>query len=150
MKECDKKKEEAVFRMKKLGLPDEVITRFEENNVISRSCPSGGYVPIDGEQQSLIKELEEWHDILVYFVIRSETGIGEIDSYLYVFDDEEQWASERTELENGIADAYFHVHKNLRYSAFCTVGFELTSTGIRCTGRTDIEPLAQRRYGFFN
>ena len=150
MKERDKKKEEAVFCMRKIGLPDEVITQFEKNGVISRSCPSGGYVPIDGEQQSLINELEEWHDILVYFVIRSETGIGKIDSYLYVYDDEARWAAERTELENGIADAYFHVHKNTRYSAFCTVGFDMTSTGIRCKGRADIPPsLSQQRYGVF-
>ena len=146
----NKCKEEAVFRMKKIGLPDEVITQFEENGVISRSCPGGGYAPTDGEQQSFIKELEEVGHILIYFVIRSETGIGEIDSYLYVFDDEERWASERTELENGIADAYFHVHKAPRYSVFCTVGFEVTAERIRCTGRTDVLPsFARQRYGVF-
>lgn len=134
----NKQKQEAIFRMKMLGIPDEVILKFGVNGIISRDCPSDGCVPIDEKASELIRKLEEEHGLSVYFVVRSETGIGEIDSYLYVGDCEEKWAFERKGLEIGRAAAYFCVYRIPQYSAFCTVGFKLTREGIRCTGRADL------------
>lgn len=129
-------KREALLRMRKLGLSDEAVTRFERDGAVSRGCP-GGCAPLDSEASAFIGKLEE-HGLTVYYVLRSETGIGEIDSYLYVGGDAERWAFERSELDNGRAAAYFCVKRIPRYSAFCTVGLLRSADGIRCTGRADI------------
>lgn len=130
----DKQKQEALLRMRKLGLPDDVITQFEEHGVISQST----YLPLKEEALSFIKELNDKHNVLIYFVIHAVTGIGEIDSCLFVDANEERWASERAELENNRAAAYFGVRRIPQYSAFCTIGFETVSGSIRCTGRADL------------
>ena len=137
MKERDKIKAEALLRMKKLGLPDEIISRFENSGIVYQGS-SGGYYPVKSEQCRSVREFERRHGVSVYFIIRSVTGIGEIDSYLYVGENEERWAFERAEIEKGRAAAYFCVYKIPKYSAFCTVGFELTPMGIRCAGRADL------------
>ena len=127
----EKKKQEAVFRMKKLGLSDDIIKRFEEDGVVSQSSGK----PVSGKMLRFIKELEDKHGVLIYYVLTAATGIGEIDSYLLISENEEAWTFERSELENNRASAYFRVDKIPEYSEFCAVGFEITAAGIRCTGR---------------
>ncbi len=136
----EKLKAEAILRMKKIGISGEAAALFEKENIIGKSLPkSTDFSALDKEQTELAKTLEEKHGILIYFVITAYTSIGEIDSYLYVDGNEEQWEKERAELAENKTSAYICVCKIPDYSAFGTAGFEIIpGAEIRYTGRKDL------------
>lgn len=108
----EKKKEEAIARLKLMGIYPTVITEFEEGKLNRSEPPIGGLYWIEGEELEKIKSFEEEYNALVYLVIRSYTEIGTMDSYLYVSDYEEEWDIDRGELEEGFPVVYVN---NLDY-----------------------------------
>ncbi len=80
----EKKKAEAIARMKKIGIFPGAIRQFAEEGIISESIPpAGACFLIEGEQLKHIREFEKKHDALVYFVIHGYTKTDEMESYLY-------------------------------------------------------------------
>jgi len=82
------KKEEAIKRMKKMGVFDETIRQFEEDNLVSMSEPAqmfgikiGALYWLDDEQKRIVKTFEEEHNALVYLVVRSYTNMGIMDNF---------------------------------------------------------------------
>lgn len=135
----EKKKAEAVERMKLIGIFPETITQFEKEGYISQSLPPvGACFWIEGEQLQRIKEFEEKYNAVVYFVIHARYVFSgdemEMESYLYVSDYEEEWQTDREDLAEGQTLAYV---QNLSWpdgSEFGTIGFELTpAAGLKRT-----------------
>lgn len=102
----ESKKEEAIKRMKALGIFNQTIRQFEKENLVSYSEPTGANYWIDDEQQKLVKAFEEEYNALVYFVIRSYTSFGKMDSFLYVSDYEEEWSMDNEDIKDGYAMSY--------------------------------------------
>lgn len=124
------KKREAIERMKKVGIFDGTIKDFKDDDLVSQSLPSlGACYWIEGEQLDRVRRFEEQHNALVYFVIHSYTEIGEMDSYLFVSDHEEEWEQDREDMEYGQLLAYVYNYDDPDLSEFGHIGFELTVAG---------------------
>ena len=116
--------------MKKIGIFDGTIKDFQDNDLVSQSLPPlGACYWIEGEQLNRVREFEEQYNALVYFVIHSYTEIGEMDSYLFVSDHEEEWEQDREDLEYGQMLAYVYNYDDPDLSEFGHIGFELTVAG---------------------
>ena len=122
------KKLEAVKRMRIMGIFPEAVKQFSEENLISISYPPfGALFWADGEDLDEIKNFERKNNVLVYFVIRSYTSIGRMDSYLFVSDyKNEEWAMDRKDLKNNQAFAYVRNRDDEICSEFGLIGFERT------------------------
>ena len=89
----EEKRVEAIARMKKMGIDPWAIECFEYYSLVSiHENMIGMFLTYYAEKEDLhrIKQFEEKHNALVYFVIRSNTNFGKIDSFLYVSDDPEE------------------------------------------------------------
>lgn len=137
----DRQKAEAVLRMKKIGISDDVIKKLEEKNSKSQSLPPyGDCFPIEcGKRAGFMSELE-WNDkIYIYFTIHSKTSVGDIDVYLYVGSSEELWEKERADTGCSRTTAYIHFCNAPEKSAYGIAEFELTPAGgLLYRGRADI------------
>lgn len=104
----EKKKAEAIRRMKKLGICKQTIEQFEEDGKVSVSEPPlGGLYWVDKEDDlPFIKDFETKTDGLVYLVVRSFTNLGIMDSILFVSDEEDEWKEDNEAMEDGIIFAY--------------------------------------------
>lgn len=102
----EKKKTEAIARMKQLNLYPGIIKEFEEENILNLSENGGFLYWLTDEQKSSVEEFENKYNALVYHVIRDYTEFGELLTFLYVSDYEEEWQTDRKELADGYAFAY--------------------------------------------
>lgn len=104
----EKKKEEAIKRMKVLGLFKPCIKAFEKYDELQLTEPTGGLYEFgdNTELNAKIKEFEEEYNALVYHVIHTYTQFGELYNFLYVSDYPEEYEYEMEELEDGYAIAY--------------------------------------------
>lgn len=104
----ENKKEEAIKRMKVLGLFQPCINAFEKHDELQLSEHYGGLYEFndDKELKAKVKEFEEEYDALVYHVIHTYTQFGELYNFLYVSDYEEEWEFDRADVRAGYAVAY--------------------------------------------
>ena len=104
----EKKKEEAIKRMKVLGLFKPCIKSFEKYDELQLTEPTGGLYEFsdNAELNAKIKEFEEEYNALVYHVIHTYTQFGELYNFLYVSDYEEEWEYDNEDVKAGYAVAY--------------------------------------------
>ena len=104
----EKKKEEAIKRMKVLGLFKPCIKAFESRDGLQLTEPTGGLYEFSDNKELIakVKEFEEEYDALVYHVIHTYTQFGELYNFLYVSDYEEEWEFDRADVKAGYAVAY--------------------------------------------
>ena len=113
----ENKKQEAIERMKTLGIFSQTIRQFKDGTV-SYSEPTGANYWLDEAQEKIVKEFEEEHNALVYFVIRSYTEFGKLDALLYVSDYEEEWEMDMEDIKDGYALAYVYNYDVPYFSEF--------------------------------
>ena len=114
----ERKKQEALERMKMLNLYPNIIKEFQQDNTVNMS-ELGFLYWLTDEQKEYVSEFETEHDALVYHVIHNYTEFGELLTYFYVSDHEEEWEYDRADLKDGYACAYV---KNLDEDAFSEFG----------------------------
>lgn len=104
----EKKKEEAIKRMKVLGLFKPCVKAFEKYDELQLTEPTGGLYEFNdnAELNAKIKEFEEEYNALVYHVIHTYTQFGELYNFLYVSDYEEEWEYDNEDVKAGYAVAY--------------------------------------------
>ena len=102
------KKAEAINRMKALDLYAPCIKAFENRNEVQLSEMTGGLYEFssDAELTAKVKEFEEEYNALVYHVIHTNTSFGELYSFLYVSDHQDEWEMDNEDIEAGYALAY--------------------------------------------
>ena len=122
----ERKKEEAIKRMKVLGILPETIKEFEKDNLVSLSeSPLGGYYWAEKDTQDYIKDIEKRLDMLVYTGIRSYTQFGVLEAFLYVSDYESEWEEERELLKQNETTAYVRNCDDDICSDIGSIGFKL-------------------------
>ena len=114
----ERKKQEALDRMKMLNLYPNIIKEFQQDNTVNMS-ELGFLYWLTDEQKEYVSEFETEHDALVYHVIHNYTEFGELLTFFYVSDQEEEWEYDRADLKDGYACAYV---KNLDEDAFSEFG----------------------------
>ena len=101
-----KQRTEALKRMELLKLHENVIDDFKEIALLNQSELGGILYWVEGEMEKKIREWEEKTGNLVYHVIHDYTEFGELLSLLYVSTYEDEWESDREDIQNGYARAY--------------------------------------------
>ena len=131
----EKKKAEAIIRMKELGIFEQTIEQFDKMDKISLSEPPfGAFFWIEGEDLERVREIEQKNNILVFVAIRSYTTVGKMDSFLFVSDYPEEWEADRELLKNGEALAYVYNYDMPDCSEVGHIGIERTvAAGLRRT-----------------
>lgn len=103
------KKKEAIKRMKALKIYSETIRQFKTDDLVSYSeSPMGANYWLNDEQKEIVRKFEEEYNALIYFGMRSYTEFGQLDSFLYVSDHEEEWEMDNDDLKDGYAIAYVY------------------------------------------
>ncbi len=129
-KSIETKKEEAVSRMKRLGISPEIVRQFEQDGYINISePPAGAFYWAEGEDLQHVRNFEADYNALVYVVIRSYTEIGKIDSYLYVSDYPEEWEYERGLLDKNTSSVYVYNHNAPECSELGEIGIRRSGEG---------------------
>ncbi len=131
----ERKKAEAIARMKILGIIPEAVQQFENEGFVNRSEPPfGALYWVEGDDLKFLHEFEKEHNALVYAVVRAYYTIGKMDAFLYVSDYEEEWKQDRADLREGQAMAYVRNLDDELCSEFGSVGIERTpAAGLRRT-----------------
>ncbi|MBQ3433731.1 MAG: hypothetical protein IJG24_01645 [Selenomonadaceae bacterium] len=124
----DKKKAEAVWRMKSLGIFPDTIRQFERQDLISiNEPPLGAFFWANGDDLKRIKDFEAEHNALVYMVVRAYyKELGKLDAYLFVGDHLKEWSYDRRGLADNEAFAYVYNHDCEWCSEFGTIGIMRT------------------------
>lgn len=101
-------KEEAVNRMKMLGLNDRCIQAFKaKNQSVWLNCgPFGGLYEADDKLKNMIKDVENEHNIMVYSAIENQIYDMKVYSMLCVTPYTEEWEMEREDLKDGYVFCY--------------------------------------------
>lgn len=97
----EQKKAECIARMKMLQLHPGVIRQFDgEGQICISNPPFGVMTRSTGEDLERIRQFEQEHNAMVYFVVRTDYSIGTLDSYLFVNDEEGDWVSDRRDIKS--------------------------------------------------
>lgn len=103
----EKKKQEAIKRLKALDIIDNAIEQFEKEDVIMISePPMGGLYWLNDEEKEMVRKFEEENDALVYMIVRAFTLFGKMDSMLFVSDYEEEWEFDNEDIIDGYVLTY--------------------------------------------
>lgn len=102
------KKKEAIKRMEAFRLFKPCIKVFKKYDEVQLSEHTGGLYEFSDnvELNEKIKEFESEHNALVYHVIHTYTEFGELYSFLYVGDEEEEWVLDHADIHAGYAMVY--------------------------------------------
>lgn len=126
----EQKKIEALERMRTLKLYPNIIKEFEKENIVNMSENGGFLYWLTDEQKEIVSAFEAEHDALVYHVIHDFTGFGELLTFFYVSDYEEEWEYDREDLKNGYACAYVKNLTDDMCSEFGSVCFKQQFGGL--------------------
>lgn len=141
----ERKIEEAVRRMKTLGIIDDAISQFQKDGTVMVSEPPfGALYTIDEEQKKLVEEFEKEHNAVVYMVVKCYSTIGKMDSFLYVSDYEDEWEMEavwfvvedeetetnNSDMSDGYIMSYTHNYDAPECSEFGEIGVRQSFGGL--------------------
>lgn len=127
----EKQKQEAIKRMRKLGIMEQPIKEFEEEGKLNLSEGPGLLYWLDDDEQKMVKEFEEGENGLVYHVIKQKTNIGLLYSLMYVSEYDEEWEMDNEDLGEGQALAYV-VNKTMPdCSEYGTIGIQSINGGLK-------------------
>jgi hypothetical protein len=118
------KKAEAIKRMKALDLYKTYIEDFIDKDQIFMSEMTGGVYEFN-ENTELVKAINEFkagHNAIVYHVIHTLTQFGELYTFLYVSDYEEEWEMDNDDIAEGYTLAYVWNKDDEWCSEFGSVG----------------------------
>lgn len=87
----EQQKQEAIKRMKKLGIMEQPIKEFEEEGKVNLSEGPGLLYWLNDEEQEMVRKFEEDSNGLVYHVIKTQMNFGLMYSFLYVSEHIEEW-----------------------------------------------------------
>ena len=97
----DKQKQEALTRMKLLGLPERLIEDYKKHGKIYLFAYNTGYPKeLSPERLAEVHEFERVNNVLVYAVIRQETLFGILESLVIVSVYPEDWEEEKADINN--------------------------------------------------
>ena len=113
------KRREAVKRMESAGFAEEIIGNFKQNIIMIYDQGKRELRTLTEEENAAMKKLEsEKNNILIFFVIRTNTAVGLMDSFLYVSDEKDEWSMDREDMKYNYPIAYVKNYDCEMYSAF--------------------------------
>ena len=100
----EEQKNEAMVRLERLNLHENVIRDFEEENKLN-SSEKGMLFWLKDDEKELVNKFEEETGNLVYHVIKGKYNVGELLDLLYISKYKEEWELDNDNLDfiNGTA-----------------------------------------------
>ena len=125
-----KQKEQAIERMKKLGIMEQPIKEFEDEDKLNLSEVAGYLYWLDDDEKEMVKKFEEENNALVYHIIKTNTNIGMLYNLLYVSEHVEEWDMDMDDLSEEQAFAYVLNKTMPDCSEFGTIGIKPSVGGL--------------------
>lgn len=96
-------KEEALERLKLLGIHKNVIKEFKEENILNKSEGIlGSLYWLNEEEEEMVRKDEKNWNVLVYHIILTNTiNNGKIYDLLFITEEKQYWLEERVRLKAG-------------------------------------------------
>lgn len=127
----EKKKEEAIQRMKELGIINGAIKQFKDDDIVMVSEPPiGGLYWLDDEQKKIVDDFEKENDALVFMVVKAFTNFGNMLSLLFISDYEEEWEMDRDGIKDNIVMSYTINETTPEFSEFGSIGVKRVGGGL--------------------
>ena len=126
----EKMKNEAIIRMQILGLSEDIIAAFKDNDEIMTSYSWGEVTESPKNLIPWFKELKERYGGFPYHVVETETNIGLMQSILYVSAYDEYLEEERNLTKEGYPYAYV-INEDINVDEFGTISVEPYGEGLR-------------------
>ena len=128
----ENKKIEAINRMKALDLFEPCIKAFENRDEVQLTEMTGGLYEFsrDEELNAKIKEFEEEYNVLVYHVIHTYTNFGEMYSFLYVSNYQEEWEMDNKDIQVNYVMSYVWNKDYPDFSEFGSIGIRQKFGGL--------------------
>lgn len=96
----EKKKAEAVERMRALKMSPDAINSFANHGIVMVSeRPWGALYELDESVKKIVSDFEKEYNSIVYTVVHTFTEFGELYDLLYVCDTEDEWELDREDLK---------------------------------------------------
>lgn len=125
------KKEEAIKRMKAMGIIPDAVKQFKKEDIVMISEPPlGGLYYLNEEQKEMVKNFENEWNALVYLVVRSYTNIGIMDNIFYVSDHADEWEMDNDDISSNYALVYVVNHDMPDCSEFGTIAWKSVGGGV--------------------
>lgn len=124
----EKQKAEAVLRMKRMGIREDVVREFETSGTVMLCC-DGQYHPTDAELSEEIRRFEREHNATVFLAVRMFHVLGTLDAMLFVGRYAEEWEMERANIKDGYAMSYCVNHDYPDCSEMGSIVFRVTKDG---------------------
>lgn len=116
----EKKLMEAEKRLRLLNVPEETIDGFKELGLIPLTFNGIDMIyGIDKGKVDRITAFEDHYQATVYYVTFVSTTLGDMESYLFVSDYEEEWESDQEDIPDGYAMTWT---ENLSYPELSEFG----------------------------
>ena len=102
------RKLEAKKRLQLLNVHQNVINEFMKEDKLNKSDGKLGILYwLEDEEETMVKQFQEKHGVLVYHVLKTYTvNMGIIYDLLYISEDIECWDIEKDDLKHGYALSY--------------------------------------------
>ena len=115
----ERKKSEAIERMRILGFIGDCISAFSRSGkVMTSEPPFGALYYVNEEQQKMIRDFETENNALVYAVVRSYASFGKMDAIFYVSDYEEEWEFDIADIRQKRPFVYVYNYDAPEFSEF--------------------------------
>lgn len=124
----EEKKAEALKRLELLGMPEESITAFKEDDYVT-VCFTGLNQMYKLDISNDVKKLEDEFNFLVYLAVCIKTDFGIMVSYFVVSDYKEEWEDDITDIQDGYAITYTVNETYPECSEMGSIGFEKQPSG---------------------
>ena len=132
-------KEEAVARMKYLGLMPEAVQKYTDGELLVSEYNKGILYDADEGILQAVQDFENKFNSVVYHVIKNDVDFGvgqnELNTFLYVSACPEEWEYDREDLSVGRPVAYVYNTTTPEFSDLGSVGIFPINGGL---GRNDI------------
>lgn len=127
-------KKESADRLNKLNVMRCVVDDFNRGRLYYTESATGALYYINDEMKKFVKEIEERYKGMVYHIIHSKTEFGDLLSMLWTTAYDEEWETERENLEEGYVFAYVKnttddwcsefgdIVVNERFGGLCRIG----------------------------
>ena len=120
----ERQKLEAINRMIKLKLHENVIKEFEIEDKLYKSEFHGILYWLNVEEEKIVRDWEQETGNLAYHIIHNNTEFGELLSIFYVSQHEEEWEMDRNDLNNDLAVVYVKNLSDDWCSEYGSIGFK--------------------------
>lgn len=121
---------EALIRMKRLDLHENVIKEFHESGKLNLSEYCGLLYWLNEEENDMVHKWEKETGNLVYHVIKTQMSFGLCYSFMYVSPNTEEWIFDNECLESGYPIAYVKNVSDDDCSEYGSIGIRSSIGGL--------------------